>query len=236
MPHLVTPCHEPLPARRWPALGGATAGFMALILAGCAGGLTGSAAQVPCPSAVEAPVLYPRDTWFYRNEDGQEWMQTYGLGTEEGLLRGRGPTRAAEHYYDHAHTLRKVYSQGMWLTQATREFPLIGQADLVFPLVPGKTWSLSMRDQSFGLVILVHLRVAGCEQVTVPAGSFVAVRLDLAANVPGVPGAYQDATYIYALAVKNRVEQTVAPGPLQKVFVSFELESFMIDIGKPATN
>ena len=48
MPHLVTPYHDPPPARRCPALGGATAGLMALILAGCAGGLGG----IDCPGPV----------------------------------------------------------------------------------------------------------------------------------------------------------------------------------------
>jgi len=91
-----------------------------------------------------------------------------------------------------------------------------------------------MRDPSFGLVIVGHVRVAGCEQVTVPAGSFVAVRLDLAASIPGVPGAYQDGTYWYAPAVKNMVKRSVAPGPLQKAAASYELESFTIDVGKPA--
>ena len=71
--------------------------------------------------------------------------------TEDGLLRGYGPKRDAEYYYDHAHTLRKVYSQGTWLTQETRDFPEIGHADLAFPLVPGKTWTVTTRDPSFGL-------------------------------------------------------------------------------------
>ena len=88
-------------------------------------------------------------------------------------------------------------------------------------------------------MILGHVRVAGCEQVTVPAGTFLAVRLDLAASVPGVPGVYQDLTYWYAPAVKNMVKQSVAPGPLQPELLSYELESFMIDVGinlgKPAT-
>jgi hypothetical protein len=210
--------------------------FTAIVATGCIGELGGSSAQVPCPSAVETPVLYPGDTWTYRNEDGQRGAQRYDKATEDGLLRGRGPMPDAEYYYDHAHTLRKVYSHGTWLTQETRDFPTIGHADLAFPLVLGKTWSMTMRDPSFGLVIVGYVRVAGCEQITVPAGSFVAVRLDLTASVPGVPGAYQDATCWYAPAVKNKVKQTVAPGPFQKALVSYELESFSIDVGKPATN
>ena len=161
--------------------------------------------------------------------------QRYDKVTEDGLLRGRGRKANAEYYFDHAHTVRKAYSNGTWLTQETRDFPEIGRHDLDFPLVLGKTWTVTMRDPSFGLVIVGHVRVAGCEQVTVPAGSFVAIRLDLAASVPGVPGADQDATYWYAPAVKNKVKQTVAPGPLQKAFVRYELESFTIDVGKPAT-
>lgn len=235
MPPMRMRGHDDTTSRRRAALGGATAVLLAIVASGCAGGLGGSTAQVPCPSAIEAPVLYPRDTWFYRNEDGQRWMQTYGLATEEGLLRGRGSRRGAEYYYDHTHTLRKVFNQGTWLTQETPDFPEIGQAELVFPLVPGKTWSVTMRDRLHGLVVLGHIRVAGCEQVTVPAGTFLAIRLDLTASVPGVPGAYQDVTYWYAPAVKNRVKQSVAPGPLQQAIVGYEMESFMIDVGKPTT-
>jgi hypothetical protein len=153
--------------------------------------------------------------------------------TEDGLLRGRGPKRDAEYYYDHTHTLRKVFSQGTWLTHETPDFPEIGHAELAFPLVPGKTWSTTRRDRTFGLVIAAHVRVVGCEQITVPAGSFLAVRLDLAASVPGVPGAYQDVTYWYAPAVKNTIKRSVAPGPLQQALVGYELESVTIDVGKP---
>jgi hypothetical protein len=206
---------------------------MAIVATGCAGGLGGSTAQIACPPAIEAPVLYPGDAWIYRHEDGQRSAQSYDKVTEDGLLRGRGPKRGAEYYYDHAHTLRKVYSQGTWLTQETPDFPEIGQAELVFPLVPGKTWSVTMRDRSYGAVILGHFRVAGCEQVTVPAGTFLAIRLDLTASVPGVPQAYQDLTYWYAPAVKNKVKQSVAPGPLQQKLVGYELESFMIDDPEP---
>jgi len=138
-------------------------------------------------------VLYPRDTWFYRNEDGQRWMQTYGLVTE-GAPGGRGPTRDAEYYYDHTHTLRKVNSHGTWLTQATRDFPTIGQADLDFPLVPGKTRTVTMRDLSFGLVIVGHFRVAGCEQVTVPAGTFLAARIEVSRMYPATRPSRRRAT------------------------------------------
>ena len=92
-----------------------------------------------------------------------------------------------------------------------------------------------MREPTFALVVLGYVRVTGCEEVTVPAGTFVAVRLDVAASVPSVPGMYQNATYWYAPAVKNKVKQSVAAGPFQKAFVSYELEAFTIDVRKPAT-
>jgi len=52
---------------------------------------------------------------------------------------------------------------------------------------------------------------------------------------PGAPEASLEARYWYAPAVKNKVKQTVVSGPLQTELVGYELESFTIDTGKPAT-
>jgi len=138
MPPMRTRYRDARTPRQRPAVGVVTVVLLAIVATGCAGGLGGSTAQVPCPSAIEAPVLYPGDSWTYQHEDGQRSAQRYDKVTEDGLLRGRGPKHDAEYYYDHAHTLRKVYSQGTWLTQETRDFPSIGHAELDFPLLPGR--------------------------------------------------------------------------------------------------
>jgi hypothetical protein len=208
---------------------------LALLAAGCAGGFGGSSADLACPAPIEAPVLYPGDGWIFRSEDGKRWGQRYDQVTPDGLLRGRGPKPHVEYYYDHAHTLRKVYSNGTWLTQETRDFPDIGFAELAFPLVPGKTWSLALRDPSFAMVVHGYIRVAGCEEVTVPAGRFLAIRLDFTASFSGVSDGHLAVRYWYAPAVKNKVKQAFVSGQVLKEFAGYELEFFTIDSGKPAT-
>jgi hypothetical protein len=236
MPHLVTPCHEPLPARRWPALGGATAGLMALILAGCAGGLTGSAAQVPCPAMIEAPVLYPGDTWTVRSEDGRRNRRTYGA-ERDGLLSLRYSNSDADYYFDHTHTLRKVWSKGQWVTAPTPTFWDIGKPTLVFPLTPGEGWvSTVPAGDDYGMTFLRRHTVVGCEQVTVPAGTFVAVRIDVSQVQSTRPAnAAMEWTLWYAPAVKYFVKRASGPATFWTPVPGYELESYKIDAGKPAT-
>ena len=144
------------------------------------------------------------------------------------------PRASAEYYYDHTHTLRKVYTDGAWLTEPTRDFPEIGQVELAFPLIPGKTWSFSLRDPTFAIPIVGDFTVVGCEEVTVPAGTFLAVRIDVVAGA-GVPNTTVRWSYWYAPAVKFWVKHTEAPTGLVTRHGGFVLEFFTIDRGKPAT-
>jgi hypothetical protein len=194
--------HDDLTPRQWLALLGAMAVLCALLLAGCASSRAGSTAEVPCPPAIEAPVLYPGDTWTFRRDDGTRSRHAYDKVTEDGLLRALGTKAKVEYYYDHTHTLRKVYSNGTWLTEPTGEFPDIGYSALAFPLTLGKTWPFTLRDRSFGLPFVGHYRVVGCEQITVPAGSFFAVRLEMNGSVMGSPQMFLQWAEWYAPAVK----------------------------------
>jgi hypothetical protein len=208
----------------------------AFSVSGCTLVLTGSNAQVPCPPTIEAPVLYAGDTWTFRNNDGRRWRQTYDAVTDDGLLRGRGPEPNVEYYYDHAHTLRKVHVDGMWLTWDTLEFPEIGKQELEFPLTVGKIWTTTWYRYAF-VQTIQDSRAAGCEAVTVPAGTFVAVRIEVSRrDAQSATAAFRRYTLWYAPGVKYWVKGIGGSATLADPFVDFELESFTIDARKPTTN
>lgn len=211
------------------------AAFGALGLAACAGSLAGIAAPVACPPAIEAPALYPGDTWAFRYNDGRRWRQTYDAVTEEGLLRGRGAHPRGTFYFDQAHTLRKVYLDGVWLTWETPDFPEIGKAELDFPLTVGKRWTTTWYQYAFDQ-ITQESRVAGCETITVPAGTFLAARIEVSRrNTRSASAAFDPYTLWYAPAVKYWVKGRGGSSTLGDPFREFELVDFTIDTGKPRT-
>ena len=63
---------------------------------GCAGDRTSSTAQTACPSATEAPTLYPGDTWEYQDESGRALVRRYEYVNKEGLLKDRGTKRTVD--------------------------------------------------------------------------------------------------------------------------------------------
>lgn len=148
-----------------------------LILAGCAGTSENRASQ-SCPASIPAPVLYAGDTWRWQDEKGANWYRRYGVKTTDGLLEREGPANAPRQFYDDAHTLRKVYRDGQWITADSLDFPLLGKPSLDFPLQPGKTWSYVVNARSIDGSLFTYrttYMVRGCEHVRVPAGTFLAV-------------------------------------------------------------
>lgn len=220
-------------AMRGETLAGIVVG-LALLATGCAGGLAGSSADVACPPTVEAPVLYAGDSWTYRFNDGRYWQQMYDAVTEDGLLRGQGPVARAAYYFDQAHTLRKVYIDGTWLTSATPDFPGLGKPELEFPLAVGKRWRSMWHEYDFHQLIQ-DSRVMGCEQLTVPAGTFLAVRIVVMRRAAlSVRADVEQYTLWYGPAVKYWLRGRRGSTTINAPFVDFELETFTIDAGKAA--
>ncbi len=152
----------------------------ACALAGCAGTLNDRAAQ-SCPASIPAPILEAGDTWRWQDEKGANWYLRYIRRTDDGLFEKEPRVGGPSFYYDTAHTLRKVFRDGQWITDETVDYRDIGKPPLVFPLSPGKTWSHTLLARSVDGVILTYSRsytVVRCETVTVPAGAFFAVVIE----------------------------------------------------------
>lgn len=165
-------------------------GLLAFFLVGCAAGI-GERASQPCPSSVPAPILQVGDTWHMQDDKGRQLYRRYVRQTDDGLFEREDRPRGARLFYDQAHTLRKVFRDGLWTTQPNIDYPDIGQSQLEFPLQPGKTWSrlLLARGVHGGSIFTYSERftVLGCEQVAVPAGTFLAVVIEQEQGIAGQP-------------------------------------------------
>jgi len=112
------------------------------------------------------------------------------------------------------------------------------QANTAIPIgPPGAVGSTPRRPvDDYGITFIRRHTVVGCEQVTVPAGTFVAVRIDVSQIQSNRPAnAAMDWSLWYAPAVKFLREADWRPSNLLDPMPGFELESYTIDAQKPAT-
>jgi hypothetical protein len=151
-----------------------------LVLVGCAGTLSDRAAQ-SCPASIPAPLLQIGDTWRWQDEKGEKRYRRYVRKTEDGLFENESRTNAPKYFYDDAHTLRKIYDGGQWITSESVRFPHLGKPALDFPLQSGKSWSYMVNARSVDGTLLTYREtysVRGCEEIQVPAGTFFAVVIE----------------------------------------------------------
>lgn len=163
----------------------------AIVVVGCAGNLSQRAAQ-SCPPVIAAPAIEAGDTWNWQDEKGAGWHRRYVKQSDEGLFEAEGRTGGPRYYHDNTHALRKVYRDGQWITKATLDYPELGVQSLDFPLQPGKSWTsyLQARDSNQNMILTYRktFTVLGCEQVTVPAGTFLAVVIEERQDIMSGPG------------------------------------------------
>lgn len=163
-------------------------GLLVLFLGGFTGGL-GEAAVQSCPSPIPAPVLQVGETWQWEDEKGGTGSRSFVSQTDEGLLEARSRPGGPRFFYDHAHTLRKVFRDGAWLTEPNLDLSHIGMPLLQFPLEPRKWWSHQYVGRAGTtrdiLTYKQTFTVVGCEQVTVPAGTFLAVVIEEDIGIAG---------------------------------------------------
>jgi hypothetical protein len=156
-------------------------------LAGCGGRSALSSADIqtvaPPEGEVPPPSLHTGNWWEYIMRD-----QLTGLQSNRGRITVTGVTSAG-------YQIREEWQEGGVVTafydldlNPVRTYDLAYQPALPrfsFPLTVGKSWQAQVvkRDvppKEFGtLVQQVQGRVGGWDRITVPAGTFTAVRIDL---------------------------------------------------------
>ena len=160
------------------------------LLSGCTGPAgPASLSQTRAGPAADAPQYKVGDRWVYRVRDGFRipivWEETHTVTSigADGItvaVAMRGPQVNGDRVEKWPAAGR--VSQGVLLDIETRRFrePLLRYR---FPLESGSTWNqfvdnfneLSMREGRINR----HVRVGGHEQVTTPAGTFDAIRLNI---------------------------------------------------------
>ena len=203
-------------------------GLLVLFLGGCAGGLAGRAVQ-SCPSSIPAPVLEVGDTWNIQEEGGRNLYRRYVRRTDDGLFEREDRPGGAQMFYDDAHTLRKVFREGRWNTEASLDYPDIGKPKLAFPLQVGWTWSDQVIARSVGIGNVIYHRtytVLGCEQVTVPGGTFFAVVIEETQRPVGFSGGSR--TWWYAPDAKNFVKLVHRPTAFWSAQRDWSLTSYRL--------
>lgn len=146
---------------------------------------TPATAHAKAATSVKAPVLTPGDTWTYTNGNVVRGVRrvTHDIAT---LTRASSQLTVVEvHSVDQSvpgseHLFGPDWSR----VRSVNGVQTVVNKPLAFPLSPGKTWSLSYAEntpadrthtrESYELTY----KVAGWEDVTVPAGTFHALKIE----------------------------------------------------------
>ena len=148
------------------------------------------------PESVDAPELHVGDTWVFDSIDGYKNVREFTIETRVAEI---GPDRVTLAW-------RRTDDRAAGTTVATRSLNWIERRspagvnvadpfypDLAFPLAVGKTWTQRVTfharyEQERTIVAELKGTVVGWEQVTVPAGTFDALRIDLSGDYRGESG------------------------------------------------
>jgi hypothetical protein len=170
--------------------------FLSLaVCAGCAGtgtpGRASSADAAICKEPVSAPQYQVGEkfTWNYADGKQRVWEVT---GVEGNLTQikwsdesmASNSEKEGVYFLDPDWVIQKAISkQGEVILPPNprRAFMTLGLRYLDFPLQIGKSWRVTYRGtNSSGNLrdYVVHLKVVGCEEVSTPAGKFLAVKIE----------------------------------------------------------
>jgi len=190
---------------------------------------------VQCPPSIAAPSLEAGDMWSWTGANGETVHLLVLRKTDEGLVEALQAGVRVQ--YDNSHSMRKVYSEGVWLTEPTPEFPLIGKQTLVFPLHVGKTWTYQVLGHAYGrgdaLTFQSTYAVVGCGTVKVPAGEFFAVAIEESQSIVGMQS-WGKRTLWYAPDVKNFIKLTHGPASPSSYWASLDSELVYYAIVAPS--
>lgn len=183
------------------ALRSAVAACLAWTVAGCEvapsyEALTGPAAAAPAPA--ERPSFTVGDEFWFDTGDRSIIVEVFD-GEEDGLLVFRRSLQSEARYYTPDLALARI-----WRPFGTDQWFKPDNGMLEFPLTVAKTWVRSFRVVSSGSAHTVE-RTRSCQavdtgQVSVPAGSFAAFRIECTLRELGSARVVEE-EYFYAPAV-----------------------------------
>ncbi len=197
-------------------------------------------AIVMCPAAHAAPVepaaapkLQPNDTWTYQDTVEKRvggWHQTH---VETTLVRA-GPkiiVVTSKQVGSTMPPLERMAGADWSRSRSVNGLQTIVNPPLSFPLADGKSWTVDYMEADPNRLhssehIKVTYTVAGAEDVTVPAGTFRAIKIEadgewtaaMAAAQSNLSGTRTDATGATMVTQTNRVKPATFSGRLYKAF------------------
>jgi len=175
----------------------------AVSLVGMAWGTQAFAAV--CGEPLSAPTYQVGEKWTWRSEKGAEWSDSVVQveGTVAQIKRPNGEVA----FFDRDWIIRQVKPRnGELVTQQGAKYTTIDQKTMDFPLQVGKSWQYTFYGQTLngrGVFTEGH-RIIACEEVTTPAGTFQAFRLEGTVKGPMASGTFYR---WYAPQVKQYVKQ-----------------------------
>jgi hypothetical protein len=166
---------------------------------------------------IPAPELAVGDTWEYRRTDGftgivrsQRTLTVTEIGADKITLISRRPEGQSLKIIQTKQLNTIVVGEGKSARRFTPYYPLFS-----FPLVPGKTWRSDVEypNRRFRAVkASVNGKVDGWENVSVPAGTFEALKLTIradymVANNPILKGQWTESCW-YVPSVRRCAKRT----------------------------
>jgi len=170
-----------------------------------------------CGEPVPAPKYKVGDNWVSKDERGGEITQEV-VGFEGDLAQVRWvdprwePDRKGTIFIDPDGIIRKaIRPNGEVVTKQGRgkPFELIGQKELDFPLAVGKTRFFNYMSLLTGEMASQNFKVVACEEVSITAGKFLALRIEREIRFQRGRATQQ---FWYAPVVKNFVKWQIPGG------------------------
>jgi len=214
---------------------GLFAQFVVAIVVGCVGCTTG----VPSPSeepisrlsdveaeAVEPPEIRVGDVWIDRVLGGDKEFKVESVTDDGNFIVDEWGNGIVTDKNWNLLTYRSVTFADAPLTNWKK--PLIW---FKFPLAPGKTWAQSAHwetpAQNVAGTEEVRAKAIGWERVTVPAGSYKALRVEIRDRIIGTGGVYDlvTLTYWYVSDVNRFVKysyRSIYEGAVDAEMVSYK--------------
>jgi hypothetical protein len=182
-----------------------------------------------CDEPFPVPIYQKGDKWRWKDEKGREWVnQVVRLEGEFILIEW--PSGAIA-YHDKDWVVRQVKKKnGEIVSAPAAGYPDIGKKVLDFPLRVGNRWQTMYSTQSVAGDVRnysEYFDIAKCEEITTPAGSFPAFRVEVTQRTEGFSGEY----YLwYAPQARHFIRKQYKPSNFWRVGSHLDHELIQLEL------